>query len=130
MSEEEIKDIKELIERKIFLAEVSGGLTYSDNKFIDLWNYTIDLKEENSQLKRENEALKQTHEYDVNMIDEVKGESVKLYQRIEKAIEYIENNSLYEEEYDYDYEENSYLSGIDDKQAKEELIEILKGDKE
>ena len=52
----------------------------------------------------------------------------KLQQRINKAIEYIENNSLYEEEYDYDYEENLYLSGIEDGYAKKDLLEILKGD--
>lgn len=46
---------------------------------------------------------------------------------IDKAIDYIENHSLYEEEYDYDYEENSYLSGIDDETAKKDLLKILKG---
>ena len=30
------------------------------------------------------------------------------------------------EEYDYDYEENSYLSGIDDETAKKDLLKILK----
>ena len=55
-------------------------------------------------------------------------EVLELQQRIDKAIEYIENHSLYEEEYDYDYEENSYLSGIDDKVAKTDLLEILKGE--
>ena len=49
-------------------------------------------------------------------------------EKINKAIEYIENNSLYETEYDYDYEENSYLSGIDDEIAKKDLLEILKGE--
>lgn len=48
--------------------------------------------------------------------------------KIERAIDYIENHSLYETEYDYDYEENSYLSGIDDETAKKDLLEILKGD--
>ena len=55
-------------------------------------------------------------------------ENEELQQRIDKAIEYIENNSLYETEYDYDYEENSYLSGIDDEIAKKDLLEILKGE--
>ena len=52
----------------------------------------------------------------------------KLKERIDKAIEYIENNSLYEEKCDYDYEEYSYSIGIDDETAKKELLEILKGD--
>ena len=48
---------------------------------------------------------------------------------INKAKEYIINNSLYEEEYDYDYEENIYLSGIHD-DVRRILVEILdnKGD--
>ena len=50
-----------------------------------------------------------------------------LQQRIDEAIEYIENHSLYEEEYDYDYEENIYLSGINDETTKKDLLEILKG---
>ena len=48
-----------------------------------------------------------------------------------EAIEYVNDNSLYEEEYDYDYdyEENIYLTGIDDEQAKKDLLNILnKGD--
>ena len=49
-------------------------------------------------------------------------------EKINKAIEYIENNSLYETEYDYDYEENSYLSGIDDEIAKKDLLEILRSE--
>ena len=44
---------------------------------------------------------------------------------INKAREYIINNSLYEEEYDYDYEENIYLSGIHDDDVRRILVEIL-----
>ena len=44
---------------------------------------------------------------------------------INKVREFINNNSLYEEEYDYDYEENMYLSGVSDKDAKNMLLEIL-----
>ena len=49
---------------------------------------------------------------------------------IKKAKEYIINNSLYEEEYDYDYEENIYLSRIYDDDVRRILLEILdnKGD--
>ena len=48
---------------------------------------------------------------------------------INEAIEYIENNSLYEQDYDYDYEENLVEYPPSDEQAKKELLEILKGDK-
>ena len=51
MSEEKLNSIQELIERKILLAEVNGGLTSSDKKFIDLWNYTIDLQQELTKCK-------------------------------------------------------------------------------
>lgn len=60
------------------------------------------------------------------VIEDMYKDNCYLQQKIERAIEYIENNSLYETEYDYDYEENSYLSGIDDEQAKKDLLEILK----
>jgi hypothetical protein len=54
----------------------------------------------------------------------------RLNNRINKAIEYIENNSLYEEEYDYDYEENMHLVGTSDEVAKNDLLSILKGNGE
>ena len=55
-------------------------------------------------------------------------ESKELQERINKAIEYVENNPLYEEEYDYDYEENSYLSGVHDEIATKDLLKILRGE--
>ena len=90
------------------------------------------LQQENKQLKEnyertynENRALrKKQYITDTDLIYE----SYILSQAMNKATKYIENNSLYEEEYDYDYEENSYLSGIDDETAKKDLLEILRGE--
>lgn len=59
MSEEKLNSIQELIERKILLAEVNGGLTSSDKHFINLWNYTIYLQQENKQLKDNWNKLKE-----------------------------------------------------------------------
>lgn len=104
MSEEEIKDIQDLIERKILLANVSGGLTSSDKKVIDLWNYTVDLKEENSQLK----------------------------ERIEKAIEYIEKDTRwFDSEYASIYGTLCTCAGAKDDRLEvmvnpSNLLEILK----
>jgi len=50
-----------------------------------------------------------------------------LQQRIDKAIEYIENNTLYSEEYDYDDEDNLQFQGAYDYKASEDLLNILKG---
>lgn len=47
---------------------------------------------------------------------------------IDKAIEYIENKSLYKEVVDYDYEENPIYVGANDEEAREDLLEILKGE--
>jgi len=60
-------------------------------------------------------------------LDLIVNEIERLNNRIYKAIEYIENNSLYEEEYDYDYEEIMYLVGTSDEVAKNDLLSILKG---
>lgn len=62
--------------------------------------------------------------------NELLKENQQLKDKINKAVEYIENNSLYDEEYDYNYEEEMYLSGIDDEVAKKDLLSLLKGDKE
>jgi len=73
-------------------------------------------QEEIEKLKRENEALKQTHEYDLNMIDNVKGQCVKLQNRINKAIKKINNI----------FDEGNEDSVIDDLL---ELDKILNGEK-
>lgn len=51
--------------------------------------------------------------------------------KVDKAIEYIQNNTLYSEDYDYDDEDNLQFQGAYDYKAREDLLEILKGsDKE
>ena len=62
-----------------------------------------------------------------NDLDNANSRVSELSNRILEALNYLNNNSLYEEEYDYDYEENMYLSGISDETAKKDLEEILKG---
>ena len=76
------------------------------------------LEEENKQLKENNLAMQ----------EEMARTWAKLQQKediINKTKEYVINNSLYEEEYDYDYEENIYLSGIHDDDVRRILLEIL-----
>ena len=51
MNKEELDSIQELIERKITLAEVTGGLNSSDKKFIALWNYTMQIQNNWNELK-------------------------------------------------------------------------------
>ena len=58
-------------------------------------------------------------------IEDMEQENKQLKDTIDKVREYIKKHTLYEEEYDYDYEENMYLSGIDDEQAKKDLLSIL-----
>lgn len=50
-----------------------------------------------------------------------------LQQRVDKAIEYVNNNSLYEQDYDYDYEENLVEYPPSDEKATNDLLDILKG---
>ena len=51
MNEEELDSIQELIERKLLMAEVMGGLTSQDKKFINLWNYAMQLQNNWNELK-------------------------------------------------------------------------------
>ena len=83
-------------------------------------------------IQQENERLKtKTKEQSLLLIDyqdmEQKLENYK--SRIEKAVEYIENNSLYDEILDYDYEENPYILYTTDEYVKDNLLNILNGDK-
>lgn len=50
----------------------------------------------------------------------------KREKQIQDAIDYIENNSLYEQDYDYDYEENLVEYPPSDEQARKDLLKILK----
>ena len=119
MNKEEINFLKEHIEGICRYKGLQQELTY-DVSLDVLQRICLSLDYLQQTLDKTNDTL-DTH---CEMINH-------LQQKIDKAIEYIENHSLYEEEYDYDYEENSYLSGIDDEQAKRDLLEILKGsDKE
>ena len=76
-------------------------------------------------------ALEQDFNEIIKELKQEEHKNLELSMRINKAIEYINNNSLYEEEYDYDYEENIHLSGINDTKARNDLLNILQGsDKE
>lgn len=81
-----------------------------------------------------NDGLKQETYFDIpnnilNVIKELEQDNrqleLKLQQKeniINKAKDYINNNPLY----DIDgYENNTYLSGIDDEQTRKDLLEIL-----
>ena len=48
--------------------------------------------------------------------------------RIDEAIKYIENNDLYYQDVDYDYEENMTLEPPSDEDARAILLSILKGE--
>ena len=104
---------------------VVNGKRYCEN---DFYNDIEDLVKENKKYKEENEFLKSEIEEAKRIIQKYLEYIDERDERINKSIDYIENHSLYEEEYDYDYEENSYLSGIDDETAKKDLLKILKGE--
>lgn len=55
-------------------------------------------------------------------------ENELLRERIEKALSYIEDNDLYDEDWGYSYEEELEYRGKDDATAREDLIAILKGE--
>ena len=50
--EEELNDIQEFIERRLLMAELMGGLTSQDKKFINLWNYAMQLQNNWNELKK------------------------------------------------------------------------------
>lgn len=66
------------------------------------------LQQENKQLKEKLEASEKARK---------------------EAIEYIKNNPLYEEEYDYNYDDELELLGINSNQAEYDLLDILDIDK-
>lgn len=136
---EKISKIKLELLKEEFTKQIKDS--YILNLSIDSYilNLSMVLLDEFENLKTENKQLKENYErtYNENRALREKPyitdtdliyENYILSRAINKAINYIENNSLYKEEYDYDYEENSYLSGIDDETAKKDLLKILRGE--
>lgn len=81
------------------------------------------------ELEKEIDKLVDTNE-DINReFSQYKYESKKEIERLNNIIkevrEYIENNSLYEQDYDYDYEENLVEYPPSDEQAKKDILGIL-----
>ena len=126
MNKEEIEEIETLEIDFKDTDELKLALEVSSKKAIYLID---DLIKHLFELQQQNQKYKEVINKINNCIKtKLEKENEELTKRIDKAIEYIENNSLYETEYDYDYEENSYLSGIDDEIAKKDLLNILKGE--
>lgn len=95
-----------------------------DGKIISLENRFKEIKEleeKNEKLKKESKQLRV-----LNVC--VCCNERNLEDRINKAIEYINNNDLYYQEEMYDYEENLELGNPDDSEAKKDLLKILKGE--
>ena len=129
-----VEDLNNVIKAHNVLVEENEQLEDRINKYenpddLTLFYMWLDekTKDKIKELEEENKRLKEEYMLLSNASDEYED---KLQERIDKAIEYIENNSLYDEEYDYNYEEEMYLSGIDDEVAKKDLLDLLKGDKE
>ena len=54
----------------------------------------------------------------------------ELKKQVDKAIDYIENNCLYTQDIDYDYDDNMILSPPTDELERKELLNILKGEEQ
>ena len=66
--------------------------------------------------------------YYYEQIQEIIDYIAELEMKIDKAVEYVKNTTLFTEEYDYDYEENLVWKGATDDEEREELLNILNGE--
>ena len=82
-SKEEIEKAK----KKLELMEYKYTLTNNDDKAIEILLQYID------RLEFQIQGKEKEHAYDLNMIDEVKGEAVKLYNKIDKLKKIIDEMS-------------------------------------
>lgn len=91
------------------LKETNESITWWQNRWTAQVNLRKKYFEENEHLETQLNTLKS---------------------KINKAIEYIKNNSLYYEDYDYDLYEELYLADIVDSEAKQDLLNILQNGSE
>ena len=77
-------------------------------------SYMEHLKEKDKEIERLN-----------NIINKLQNQLQQKENIIKEVREYIENNDLYEQDYDYDYEENLVVGPPSDETARKILLKIL-----
>ena len=69
----------------------------------------------------DNRTIEQIRDNETRLIKEL----IQKENIIKEVREYIENNDLYEQDYDYDYEENLVVGPPSDETVRKILLEIL-----
>ena len=87
MNKEEIEKAKEKLKK---FCDYENNLVLMDNILYEYQDAIETLLQYIDQLEFQLQAKEKVHEYDVNMIDEVKGKSVKLYNKIDKLNKIID----------------------------------------
>lgn len=77
------------------------------------------------EIKITSNGIKQAIDDLVDENERLQDKVYKLEDIIKEVREYIENNDLYEQDYDYDYEENLVVGPPSDETARKILLEIL-----
>ena len=109
---EKLKKCDDLHDRCDYLIE-HDEITY-------LLDYITNLQQENERLKENNMSYQEEMTRTWKIADDYKS-------RIEKAVEYINNNLLYSEDFDYDEEDNLVWQGARCDTESEDLLNILNG---
>lgn len=91
--------------------ELNNSITWWSNRF--------------NAVERDNRELKKIINGMIENEEKYLLEINKLKSIIKEVREYIENNSLYEQDYDYDYEENLVEYPPSDEQARKDILGIL-----
>jgi hypothetical protein len=107
--------------------EIIKGEAYLD-MLKDKARETDELAKDNLELRKEIERLKQMKLHTEKYASEMEDKYILEKNKNNKAIEYIENNDLYYQDVDYDYEENMILEPPSDEEARAILLSILKGE--
>ena len=76
------------------------------------------LDKANKEIERLNKSLEEQRHFYLDKLQQK--ENI-----IKEVREYIENNDLYEQDYDYDYEENLVVGPPSDETARKILLQIL-----
>lgn len=98
----------------------------------ELLDYAIKLEEGKGRtindLQQRLNVVNEMNVANYNKYCEALNDYVQERNKNRKALEYVENNLLYEEEYDYDCDDELYLSSVNDDKATDDLRKILTGE--
>ena len=123
MTKEELYKIIDFLELRMIMRKAEGSkLNFEETQLIKLCELCSNLTKENKTLQERISYLERSNNRREETIELERKENLELHNKIDKAIEFINNNQLF----DFKYDEEELFEYVTDLKVKENLRAILK----